>query len=184
LANEVDLALHTHVNHVNQVTPLLGRAAKKLLEIGFRDVRNQGVLLQGVNNSAKALLELSFMLLDRAKILPYYIYLCDMIPGAEHWRVAVREAQKLQHDIMGYLPGFATPRLACDVPFVGKRWVHQVAEYDLERGISYWTKSYRTSIEQDDPDALTRRYEYFDPVHTLPQAGQEYWRRQATQRHG
>jgi lysine 2,3-aminomutase len=25
------------------------------------------------------------------------------------------------------------------VPYVGKRWVHQVAEYDRERGISYWT---------------------------------------------
>ena len=34
---------------------------------------------------------------------------------------------------MGYLPGFATPRIVCDVPFVGKRWVHQVAEYDREQ---------------------------------------------------
>ena len=59
-----------------------------------------------------------------------------MIPNSEHWRVSVAEAQKLQHDIMGYLPGFATPRIVCDVPFVGKRWVHQVAEYDRERGIS------------------------------------------------
>ena len=67
-------------------------------------------------------------------ILPYYFYMCDMIPNSEHWRVSVAEAQKLQHDIMGYLPGFATPRIVCDVPFVGKRWVHQVAEYDRERG--------------------------------------------------
>jgi lysine 2,3-aminomutase len=56
---------------------------------------------------------------------------------------------------MGYLPGFATPRIVCDVPFVGKRWVHQVHTYDTERGISYWTKNYRTSIESDDADALS-----------------------------
>ncbi len=146
----VDLALHTHVNHAQQVTPLVGRAVKQLLEMGFRDVRNQGVLLRGVNATAADLLELCFMLLDHAKIMPYYFYMCDMIPNSEHWRLGVFEAQQLQHDIMGYLPGFATPRIVCDVPFVGKRWVHQVAEYDRERGISYWTKNYRTAIEQDD----------------------------------
>jgi lysine 2,3-aminomutase len=175
----VSLALHTHVNHANQVTPLLGRAAKKLLELGFRDVRNQGVLLRGVNDSQKSLLELCFMLQDHANILPYYFYMCDMIPSSEHWRTSVAEAQALQHDIMGYLPGFATPRIVCDVPFVGKRWVHQVAEYDREKGISYWTKNYRTGIEMNDPDALERRYEYYDPIYLLPESGQRWWREQA-----
>jgi lysine 2,3-aminomutase len=70
-----------------------------------------------------------------------------MIPNAEHWRVPVWHAQQLQHDMMGYLPGYATPRIVCDVPFVGKRWVHMLTEYDREHGISYWTKNYRTSIE-------------------------------------
>src|SRR6266850_1564172 len=152
----VDLALHTHVNNAQQVTPLLGKATKKLLEIGFRDVRNQGVLLRGVNATSQDLLDLCFMLLDHAKILPYYFYMCDMIPNSEHWRVAVWEAQQLQHDLMGYLPGFATPRIVCDVPYVGKRWVHQLAEYDRIKGISYWTKNYRTGIEDDDQDALVR----------------------------
>jgi lysine 2,3-aminomutase len=66
--------------------------------------------------------------------------------------------------------------VVCDVPFVGKRWVHQAVEYDRERGISWWTKNYRTSIEQEDPEALTRRYPYYDPIHTLPEAGQAWWR--------
>ena len=102
--------------------------------------------------------------------------MCDMIPNSEHWRLAVWEAQELQHAIMGYLPGFATPRIVCDVPYVGKRWVHQLAEYDRERGISYWTKNYRTGLELSDPDALTRRYEYHDPIYTLPEEGREWWR--------
>lgn len=175
----VDIAVHTHVNNAAQVTPLLGRAAKKLLEIGFRDVRNQGVLLRGVNATSRDLLELSFMLLDHARVLPYYFYMCDMIPNSEHWRVSVGAAQRLQHDIMGYMPGFATPRIVCDVPYVGKRWVHQVAEYDREKGISYWTKNYRTGIEWDDPEALNKKYEYYDPVFDLPESGQQYWREQA-----
>jgi lysine 2,3-aminomutase len=111
--------------------------------------------------------------------MPYYFYMCDMIPFSEHWRVSVAEAQRLQHAIMGYLPGFATPRIVCDVPFVGKRWVHQLESYDRDRGISYWTKNYRTSIESEDPDALTRTYEYYDPIHTLSENGQAWWRRHA-----
>jgi lysine 2,3-aminomutase len=177
----VDLALHTHINAARQVTPLVGRAARKLLEIGFRDVRNQGVLLRGVNATARDLLDLCWMLADHAKILPYYFYMCDMIPNSEHWRVAVWEAQQLQHDIMGYLPGFATPRIVCDVPYVGKRWVHQVAAYDREKGISYWTKNYLTSLEWDDPDAIHRKYEYYDPIYTLPEAGQAWWRERAAE---
>jgi lysine 2,3-aminomutase len=174
---EVDLAVHTHVNHANQLTPLVGKVVRELLEMGFRDVRNQGVLLRGVNTTPRDLLELCFTLLDRAKIMPYYFYMCDMIPNSEHWRISVAEGQALQHGIMGYLPGFATPRVVCDVPFVGKRWIHQVESYDREKGISYWTKNYRTGIEFDDPDALNRRFEYYDPIHSLPEAGKEYWRR-------
>jgi L-lysine 2,3-aminomutase len=116
-------------------------------------------------------------LLDRAKIMPYYFYVCDMIPNSEHWRTSIAEAQELQHAIMGYLPGFATPRVVADIPFVGKRWVHQVEAYDREKGISYWTKNYRTGIEFDDPDALSRRYEYYDPIRTLPETGKQYWRK-------
>jgi lysine 2,3-aminomutase len=85
----------------------------------------------------------------------------------------------LQHQIMGYLPGFATPRMLCDVPYVGKRWVHQAARYDTERGISYWTKNYRTGVESDDPDALNREHEYYDPIYLLPESGQNWWRTQS-----
>jgi lysine 2,3-aminomutase len=173
---DVDLAVHTHVNHANSLTPLVAEATKKLHSMGFRDVRNQGVLLRGVNDSPKALLDLAFTLLDKAKVMPYYLYMCDMIPNSEHWRLSVHEAQQLQHAIMGYLPGFATPRIVCDVPFVGKRWVHQLESYDRTNGISYWTKNYRTGIEYDDPEALDRRFPYYDPIYTLPPEGQRYWR--------
>ncbi|MFD2415283.1 KamA family radical SAM protein [Amycolatopsis pigmentata] len=171
----VNLAIHTHVNHARSVTPLVAEAARSALEVGVRDVRNQGVLMRGVNATPAALLDLCFALQGEANILPYYFYMCDMIPNSEHWRVAVFQAQELQHAIMGYLPGYATPRIVCDVPYVGKRWVHQLADYDRERGISYWTKNYRTGIELADPDALSRRYPYYDPISTLSPEGQRWW---------
>lgn len=173
----VNVAIHTHVNHANSITPMVAKAARTALEVGIRDVRNQGVLMRGINATTPELLDLCFGLQGEASILPYYFYMCDMIPNAEHWRVSVAHAQKLQHDLMGYLPGYATPRIICDVPFVGKRWVHMLNEYDREHGISYWTKNYRTSIEANDPDALSRRFEFYDPIDTLPQSGQDWWRK-------
>src|SRR5689334_879425 len=174
-ARGVSIAIHTHVNAAQSVTPLVARAARAMLDTGIRDVRNQGVLLCGVNDGVNALLDLCFTLLDGAGILPYYFYMCDMIPGSEHWRLTLAEGQALQEEIMGYLPGFATPRMVCDVPYVGKRWVHQVARYDTRLGISYWTKNYRTAVEAGDPLALRREYAYYDPIHTLPADGQQWW---------
>jgi lysine 2,3-aminomutase len=178
---EVDIALHTHVNCAQQITPLVGDAVRMFLDAGFRDVRNQGVLLRGVNTTVNDLLELCFTLMDHAKIMPYYFYMCDMIPNSEHWRTSVEETQALQYGLLGYMPGFATPRMVCDVPYVGKRWVHMLKDYDHTKGISYWTKNYRTGIEYDDPEALTRQYVYYDPIYTLPEEGQEYWRKIVTE---
>jgi lysine 2,3-aminomutase len=58
--------------------------------------------------------------------------------------------------------------------------VHQVARYDTERGISYWTKNYRTGVEADDPLALDREYAYYDPIYMLGKAGQAWWRSRAS----
>lgn len=176
-ARGVNLALHTHINHVQSVTPLVAAATRGLLDAGLRDVRNQGVLMRGVNATTKDLLDLCFALQGEANILPYYFYMCDMIPNAEHWRTSLAQAQQLQLSIMGYLPGFATPRVVCDVPYVGKRWVHQVVRYDRNLGISYWSKNYRTGLETSDADALNRVYPYFDPIDSLPTLGRAWWRK-------
>ena len=108
--------------------------------------------------------------------MPYYFYMCDMIPYSEHWRVSVADAQRLQHAIMGYLPGFATPRIVCDVPYVGKRWIHQLAR--LRHRARHLATGRRTTAPRSrptDPEALSRTYEYYDPIHTLPEAGQPWW---------
>jgi lysine 2,3-aminomutase len=178
-AQGVSLAIHTHVNSAQSVTPAVAQASRAMLDAGVRDVRNQGVLMRGVNDSTEQLLDLCFALQDDAMITPYYFYMCDMIPFSEHWRLSLAEAQHLQHAMMGYLPGFATPRIVCDVPFVGKRWVHQVESYDTERGMSFWRKNYRTSIEAADTDALSRDHVYYDPIYTLPETGQQWWREEA-----
>ncbi|MHB8341424.1 MAG: KamA family radical SAM protein [Mycobacteriales bacterium] len=183
-ARGVSLAVHTHVNAAQSLTPLVAEAVRALRDAGVREVRNQGVLLRGVNDSPAALLDLCFALLDEADVTPYYFYLCDMIPGSEHWRLALWEAQELQQAIMGYLPGFATPRLVCDVPFVGKRWVHQAVGYDRERGVSWWEGNCPPAVGAgegvDRGERGDGRAAYYDPVPSLSPAGQRWWAAQAS----
>src|SRR5690606_7723082 len=87
----VGLAIHTHVNSAQSVTPLVAQASRAMLDAGIRDVRNQGVLMRGVNATSTDLLDLCFALADGASITPYYFYMCDMIPFAEHWRTSLAE---------------------------------------------------------------------------------------------
>src|SRR5919112_3325480 len=103
-ARGVSLAMHTHVNHAASVTPLVAKATKAMLDAGLRDVRNQGVLLNGVNADPHALLDLCFTLLDGAQIMPYYFYMCDMIPFSEHWRVSGAGPPPLPPPTTGHPP--------------------------------------------------------------------------------
>jgi lysine 2,3-aminomutase len=173
---QVDLALHTQANHHRQLTSLVARATTRLLELGFRDVRNQGVLLRGINATPDDLLALCEQLLYGARITPYYLYVCDMIPNAEHWRTSIAEAQALQRALMGKLPGFAIPRVVCDVPVLGKRLINQATSYDDERGISLWTRDPDAHIDGDNQDnAGDRDYPFYDPIDTLPESGRTWW---------
>jgi lysine 2,3-aminomutase len=130
-----------------------------------------------VNDRFEDLLDLCFGLLDGCQITPYYFYMCDLIPNSEHWRVSLAEAQDLQDAIMGYLPGFATPRVVCDVPRAGKHFVHQAIAYDRVTGVSSWKKNYRTKVDAAGLDDVStdEEYYYYDPVPTLPAEGQAHW---------
>ncbi len=179
----VGLAVHTHANTAQTITPLAAEAARAVLATGVRDVRNQGVLLRGVNDTPQALLDLCFALQDEASVLPYYFYLCDMVPHSEHWRTPLHQAQRLQSALMGWLPGFATPRLVADVPDLGKRWVHQVADYDPVRGIASWAGDHRLPGGGDPAADPSRGYFSYDPIDTLPPEGREWWNRRQLDAH-
>lgn len=171
----VELAVHTHANHRASVTPLVAEAVAGLLDAGVHAVRNQAVLMRGINDSTAHVLDLCVALADEAQITPYYLFMGDLIPNGEHWRTPLHVAQSIQDDILGYLSGFATPRVSVDVPYVGKRLVHQAASYDRGRGISTWTKNYRTPLDAPDGNLREQTFIYVDPVSTLPDEGRAYW---------
>ena len=157
-ANErgVDIAVHTHVNHAQPVTPLVGDAAQMVLDSGFRDVRNQGVLLRGVNTTAeRAARSVLHAARPRRRSCPYYFYMCDMIPNAEHWRTSRRrDPGRCSSVCWATCPG-SRPRAWCAT---SRSWASAGctcwATTTARAGISYWTKNYRTGIEFDDPEAF------------------------------
>jgi lysine 2,3-aminomutase len=161
-----DVCVHTHFNHPREVTPVVEQAMRRLHGEGIY-VRNQAVLLRGVNDDAKTLIDL-VKALGRVNIHPYYVYLCDMVTSTEHFRLPLATAQRLEKEVRGATAGFNTPLFVCDAPGGGgKRDVHSAEFYDDKYGVS----GFRSPSV--DPNRI---YYYFDPLRALDQDAREAWR--------
>jgi lysine 2,3-aminomutase len=159
-----DVCIHTHFNHPREVTPLVEQAMRRLHSHGVI-VRNQSVLLRGVNDDAATLRSL-YKLLGAVNIHPYYVYLCDMVKGTEHFRVSLATAQRLEKEVRGATAGFNTPLVIVDTP-AGKRDVHSAEFHNRKYGVS----SFIAPIV-----APGKVFKYFDPVRTLGPSGKHAWR--------
>jgi len=158
--------VHTHFNHPREVTPLVEKAMRRLFSEGIH-VRNQAVLLRGVNDDPETLIELTKKL-GRVNIQPYYVYSCDMVLGTEHFRVRVPEMQRLEREVRGATAGFNTPLFIVDAPGGGgKRDVHSYEYRDDKYGIS----GYRSPSV--DPN---RMFYHFDPLRELDAGARAEWR--------
>ncbi len=160
-----EVVLHTHFNSAKEITEITREAMLHLFKNGVT-VRNQSVLIRGVNDSPETMTELikklSFM-----NVQPYYVYQHDMVPGTEDMRTSVRQTIELEKAVRGVTAGFNTPLFVTDAPGGGgKRDVHSYDYYDPISGISIYRSP---GIDQ------TKLYMYFDPIHLLPPEGQELW---------
>ncbi len=79
--------IQTHFNHPREVTPEAARACARLRMAGM-PINNHAVLLKGVNDSLATQKELCRALL-RIKVRPYYLFHCDPVTGAGHFRTPV-----------------------------------------------------------------------------------------------
>ncbi|KAL9113624.1 MAG: hypothetical protein Q9227_002362 [Pyrenula ochraceoflavens] len=127
------VAVHTHFNHPNEITWVTAAAAQRLFEEGVV-VRNQTVLLNGVNNNVKTMLQLIRALADM-NVQPYYVYQGDMVQGTEDLRTPLRDILFLESNIRGTLAGFMTPSFVVDLPEGGgKRLAGSFESYDQKAG--------------------------------------------------
>lgn len=164
------VVIHTHFSSPLEITKWSQMAMERIFQAGII-VRNQAVLQEGVNNSVDTMVlltrQLGFM-----NIQPYYVYTHDMVPGCEHFRTTLKEAEELEKAVRGTTAGFNTPTFVTDLPGGGgKRHVASYEHYDEENGISVWSAPYVKPGQS---------FTYFDPIHKLSSEAQARWKDPAT----
>lgn len=108
------LWLNTQFNHPRELTPEAVAACGGLVDAGI-PVSNQTVLLRGVNDRLDVMRELCCGL-QRCRVRPYYVFLCDPVSGISHFRVGRDEAAVLQEGLRRSVGGLCLPRFVEDVP--------------------------------------------------------------------
>ena len=106
--------VNTQFNHVSEITNEAAEACAKLVDAGI-PVSNQAVLLKGVNDTADDLVAL-FCGLQRIRVRPYYLFVCDPVSGTSHFRVSEARAAELEEEVAARVGGLALPRFVRDVP--------------------------------------------------------------------
>ncbi len=51
-----------------------------------------------------------------ARVRPYYIYMCDQVAGAEHFRTTVEKGLEIVKALRGWTSGLAVPHFVIDAP--------------------------------------------------------------------
>lgn len=108
------LFINTHFNHPDELTPAAVKGLGMLADAGI-PLGCQTVLLKGVNDNPDTMKELMHRLL-LARVRPYYIYQCDQVAGAEHFRASVETGLEIMKALRGWTSGLAIPYFVIDAP--------------------------------------------------------------------
>ncbi|HYN87625.1 MAG TPA: lysine 2,3-aminomutase [Ardenticatenaceae bacterium] len=106
--------MNIHVNHAKEITPELAHACDKLSRAGI-PLGNQAVLLAGINDCPNIQKKLVHELL-KIRVRPYYLYQCDLVAGAGHFRTPVSKGIEIIEALRGHTTGFAVPTYVIDAP--------------------------------------------------------------------
>jgi lysine 2,3-aminomutase len=117
LASAEKVWIQTHFNHPREITPEAARVCKALLRAGM-PVNNHTVLLKGVNDSLDTMRRLMRALL-RIKVRPYYLFHCDPVIGAGHFRTSVWKGLEIMEGLRGHMSGLGIPTYVVDSPHGG-----------------------------------------------------------------
>jgi len=106
--------MNIHVNHPNEITLELAQACDRLARAGV-PLGNQSVLLAGVNDSVHIQRELVHKLV-MMRVRPYYLYQCDLVEGAGHFRTSTARGLEIIEGLRGHTSGYAVPHYIIDAP--------------------------------------------------------------------
>jgi lysine 2,3-aminomutase len=108
------LWINIHVNHPNEISTELDEATDKLAKAGI-PLGNQSVLMAGINDCPHLQRDLA-QKLTRIKVRPYYLYQCDLVHGAGHFRTPVAKGIEIIEALRGHTSGYAVPQFIVDAP--------------------------------------------------------------------
>jgi len=109
--------IQTHFNHPREITPEAARVCKSLLRAGM-PINNHSVLLKGVNDDLGTMRTLLRGLL-RIKVRPYYLFHCDPVTGAGHFRTSIWTGMQIMEGLRGHMSGIGIPTYVVDSPHGG-----------------------------------------------------------------
>ncbi|KAJ4457652.1 putative L-lysine 2; 3-aminomutase [Paratrimastix pyriformis] len=109
--------LNVHCNHPKELSPEAVRALGLLADAGI-PLGNQSVLMAGINDCPNIMLELVHRLVA-ARVRPYYLYQCDEVKGAAHFRTPISKGLEIMEALRGHTSGFCNPLYIVDCPHGG-----------------------------------------------------------------
>jgi lysine 2,3-aminomutase len=108
------LWINIHINHPNEISQELAEACDRMARAGI-PLGNQSVLLAGVNDCVHIQREL-VQKMTRIRVRPYYLYQCDLVEGAGHFRTPVAKGIEIIEGLRGHTSGYAVPQFIVDAP--------------------------------------------------------------------
>lgn len=145
------LWMNVHFNHPKEITPEVSEALARLADAGI-PLGCQTVLLAGVNDCPNVMKELLHKLV-RSRVRPYYLYQCDLVAGAGHFRTPIAVGLEIMESLRGHTSGYAIPTFVIDAPGGGGK-IPVMPNY---------------LISQSADRVVVRNYEGFISAYTQPE---------------
>ncbi len=162
--------LNIHVNHSNEITAELAEACDRMTRAGI-PLGNQSVLLAGVNDNVHIQRQLVHDLV-RMRVRPYYLYQCDLVEGAGHFRTPVAKGVEIIEGLRGHTSGYAVPVFIVDAPGgggkipVGPNYMLSMSDHKIIlRNFEGYITTYEEPVDYKPEDAA-------QPTSKRPEPGQ------------
>lgn len=105
--------LNTHFNHPKELTPTAAEARESLLtRVSLWATSPYCFAASTTASTSRELVQL----LCKNRVRPYYIYICDLSMGIEHFRTPVSKGIEIIEGLRGHTSGYAVPTFVVDAP--------------------------------------------------------------------
>ena len=157
------LWMNIHINHPNEISLELAEACDRLTRAGI-PLGNQSVLLAGINDCPHIQRQMVHDLL-RIRVRPYYLYQCDLVEGAGHFRTPVAKGIEIMEALRGHTTGFAVPTYVVDAPGgggkipVGPNYMISMSDHKIIlRNFEGYITTYEEPVDYKPHDPATCEY--------------------------